>query len=114
MSKRSINDLGCFRRKAIRDLDKLKRRYLRMVHLGLVDDSELRRLEKAARLLPGLVKTQESLLSSEEKAARRKRLEEELEPLFGVLHRVLGVEFDRKREEIITALEAELTRNDSC
>jgi hypothetical protein len=108
MRKRSINDLACFRRKAISDLDKLKCRYLRMVHLGFVESPELGKLEKAVRLLPGLLKTEEGLLSSVEESERRKRLETSLEPLFRVLGKVLGAEFDRKREEIIAALEAEL------
>lgn len=111
MKKRSTNDLGCFRRKAINDLEKLKRRYLRMVHLAPKDDPELGKLEKAVRLLPGLLKTEENLLSSELKEAQRKSLEENLEPLFTILRRILGRDFDRKREDILAALEAELKRN---
>lgn len=113
MKKRATNDLGCFRRKAISDLEKLKCRYLRMVHLAPKDDPELGKLEKAVRLLPGLLKTEESLLSSELKEAQRKSLEENLEPLFTILRRVLGADFDRKREDILAALEDELKRNGS-
>lgn len=108
MAKRATNDLGCFRRKAIRDLDKLKKRYLRIVNYTSQDDPELGKLEKAMRLLPGILKTEESLLSSEMLQERRERLEEDLEPLFAVLRKVLGKDFDLKRNQILAALEDEL------
>lgn len=111
MAKRATNDLGCFRRKAIKDLDKLKNRYLRMVNLPSQKDPELGKLEKAMRILPGVLKTEESLLFSETKEEQRKKLEEDIEPLFAVLRRVLGGDFDSKREQILAALEDELKLN---
>jgi hypothetical protein len=99
-----VKDLKKFRREAIEDLNDLKKSYLAMVK----SEQDIQALERAVRLLPGLLKTEESLRSSVEETEKREQLEKELEPLFGVLGKVLGAEFDRKREEIIAALEAEL------
>lgn len=106
-------DPTAFRRKAIADLEDLKERYLELVRSGnqKVDQERIQNLERAARLLPGLLKTEETLLTSVEETEARRRLEESLEPLFAVLSRVLGAEFVSKREEILAALEAELKCN---
>ncbi len=116
MNQTQLLDPATFRRKAIDDLEKLKNRYLDMVHSddgGETDQSNIQRFERAMRLLPGLLKTEENLLSSAEDAEQRRRLEESLEPLFTVLRKVLGSEFDSKREEILAALEAKLKNNGS-
>lgn len=107
MNQTEVKDLKKFRKEAIEDLDDLKKSYLTMVK----SETDIQNLERAVRLLPGLLKTEESLRSSVEETERRERLEKELEPLFRVLRQELGVEFDRKREDIIAALEAELKRN---
>ena len=107
MNQTAVKDLKEFRKEAIEDLDALKKSYLKMVK----SEEDIQNLERAVRLLPGLLKTEENLLTSVEQDERRKRLEDSLEPLFVVLSRVLGAEFDRKREDIIKALEAELKRN---
>ncbi|MBD3286125.1 hypothetical protein GF359_06400 [candidate division WOR-3 bacterium] len=103
-------DTADFRRKAIADLEDLKNRYLTMVRSNGKEENKLKgdRLERAVRLLPGLLKTEENFLSSTEEANRREKLEAELEPLFAVLEKVIGPEFEQKRDEIIAALEAEL------
>jgi hypothetical protein len=113
MNNTLVLDPANFRRKAIADLEDLKKRYLEIVHSNGEEENKLKadRLERAVRLLPGLLKTEENLLSSVEESERRKRLEASLEPLFAVFRKVLGVEFDRKREDILAALEAELKRN---
>lgn len=115
MNETLLLDPTAFRRKAIKDLEELKKRYLEMIKSSGEDEDKLKgdRLERAVRLLPGLLKTEENLLTSVEESQRRKRLEESLEPLFAVLHRVLGAVFESKREEIIAALEAELKSNGS-
>jgi len=113
MNETAVLNSAKFRRKAIKDLEKLKDRYLKMVNAAdeETDKSRINRFEKAVRLLPGLLKTEENFLISLSETERRERLERELEPLFRVLRKVLGAEFDRKREDIIKALEAELKRN---
>lgn len=115
MNQTQLLDPATFRRKAIDDLEKLKNRYLDMVHSddgGETDQSNIQKFERAMRLLPGLLKTEEGLLSSAEDAEQRRRLEESLEPLFAVLSRELK-EFDTKREDILAALEDELKNNGS-
>ncbi|MCK4333603.1 hypothetical protein KAX06_02315 [candidate division WOR-3 bacterium] len=107
MNQTAVKDLKEFRKEAIEDLDALKKSYLKMVK----SEEDIQNLERAVRLLPGLLKTEENLLTSVEQDERRKRLEDSLEPLFAVLRKVLGAEFDRKREDIIKALEDELKRN---
>lgn len=100
-------DVASFRRKAIGDLERLHARYLRAIQ-SEEEDPETAKLERAARLFPLLVKTEENLLSSAEESEGRKRLEDSLELLFSVLRKVIGSEFDSKRNEILKALEAEL------
>jgi hypothetical protein len=107
MNETTVIDLKGFREKAIEELEEIKKSYLAMVK----SKTDIQNLERAVRLLPGLLKTEESLRSSVEETERRERLEKELEPLFRVLRQELGVEFDRKREDILAALEAELKSN---
>ena len=111
----AVLDSTKFRRKAIRDLEKLKRRYLKVVESKRLAEEKpgVEHLEKAVRLLPGLLRTEERFLTSVEEAERREQLERKLEPLFTVLREVFGSEFDRKREEILEALETELKKNGS-
>jgi len=110
MGKDKIPDLREFRGKAIKELENLKSSYLQKLE-STEEDTELARFEKAIRLLPGLIKTEEYLLESVEETERRVRLERTLEPLFSALRRVLGADFDKKREEILEALENELKLN---
>lgn len=107
MNETAIKDLKGFREKAIEELEELKKNYLAMVK----SETDIQKLERAVRLLPGLLKTEENLRSSVEETERREQLEKELEPLFRVLRQELGPEFDRKREKILAALEAELKRD---
>lgn len=111
MSKTVVFDSAKFRRKAIKDLEKLKKRYLKMIHAAdeEIDKTRIDRLEKAVRLLPGLLKTEENFLISLSESERRERLNQELEPLFKILHKILGPVFERNREEIIAALDEELS-----
>jgi len=107
-------DLRKFRKDAISDLEELRKNYLEMVKSPQAENKlKSERLERAVRLLPGLLKVEEALRSSAEEEERGRRLEESLEPLFAVLGRVLGSEFNRRRREIIAALEAELKSNGS-
>jgi len=115
MSAATVPELKDFRKEAIANLEELKSSYMNLIKSGDDADEKPRidRLERAVRLLPGLLKTEEGLLSSVEDTERRRQLEESLEPLFTVLRRVLGSEFDTKREDILAALEAELKNNGS-
>ncbi len=103
-------DIADFRRKAVAQLEQVKNQYLDAVKTATGDDEAVK-LEKAARILPGLLKTQEKFISQAALSERRQNLELFLEPLFRVLRGVFGQEFDSKREEILTALEAELDSN---
>lgn len=107
MNQTMVKDLKGFREKAIEELEELKKSYLEIVR----SEKDIQNLERAVRLLPGLLKTEESLRSSVEEQKKREQLERGLEPLFAVLSRVLGRDFDRRREDILTALEAELKSN---
>lgn len=115
MNQTEVKDLRGFREKAIDDLEDLKNRYLNLIRSNgseaESDQSKIKSLERAVRLLPGLLKTEESLRSSVEEQKKREQLERDLEPLFAVLRQVLGAEFDRRREDILAALEAELKSN---
>jgi len=112
MNETAVPDLKEFREDAIADLEELRSSYMDSMD-GFEDESDdrIKRLERAIRLIPALLKTEENFLISLSETERRERLERELEPLFRVLRQVLGAEFDRKREDIIKALEAELKRN---
>ena len=111
MHKIAIPDLKEFRKDAIADLEELRSSYKDSMDNSEEGNDRIKRLERAIRLIPALLKTEENFLISLSESERRKRLERELEPLFRVLRQELGVEFDRKREDIIKALEAELKRN---
>jgi len=105
MADETIPELADFRNEAIHDLQELKKKYVAMISAS-ADESII--LERAARLLPGIIKAEENLLTSVEESERRRKLEEGLEPLFVILQNVLGNKFLEKRDEIIAALEAEL------
>lgn len=100
-------DIVAFRRKAIAQLEESRNQYLETVKKA-AGDNDVTALEKVARLLPGLLKTEEKFIEEAVKSERRQNLEIFLEPLFRVLRGVFGQEFDAKREEILTSLEAEL------
>lgn len=100
-------DIVAFRRNAIKQLEEVRNQYLETVKKAAVDD-DVAALEKVARLLPGLLKTEEKMIEEGAKSERRQNLEIFLEPLFRVLRGVFGQEFDARREEILEALEAEL------
>lgn len=105
----AASDLKGFRSQAIDQLEKLKNEYLNLVRSRDEKAADrIKNLERAVRLLPGLLKTEEDLRSSVALEEGKEKLEESLEPLFAVLRRVLGSEFDRKRPQILAALEAEL------
>lgn len=103
-------DIVSFRRKAIAQLEEARNQYLETVKKA-AGDADVAALEKVARLLPGLLKTEEKFIEEAVKSERRQNLEIFLAPLFRVLRGVFGQEFDAKREEILTALEAELDSN---
>ncbi|MBN2378690.1 hypothetical protein JXM67_02675 [candidate division WOR-3 bacterium] len=87
-TENKIPDLARFRDEAILALEELKKRYLEMVK-STGDETTI--LERAARLLPGLIKTEENLLTSIEESKRHGDLDTWLEPLFSVLRKVLGL-----------------------
>jgi hypothetical protein len=92
MNKTAVAEVNEFRGKAIKELEKLKNRYLKLVE-NLTDGEEgdgIERLERAVRLLPSFLKTEANLISSYEENTWRRSLSCDLEPLFAVLRRVLG------------------------
>jgi hypothetical protein len=112
MTDQEIPSLEEFRSTAIKDLNKLKNKYIEMIDLS-EQKEKAQNLERAVRLIPGLLKTEEGFLISLSESQRREQLEELLDPLFNILQRVLGDEFERKKEPILAALEAELSKNGS-
>lgn len=112
MNQTENKDLKEFRKEAIDNLEKLRSSYMSSVDSSEDEnDDRIKRLERAIRLFPALLKTEENFRISLSESERRERLEKELEPLFRVLRQELGAEFDRKREDILEALEAELKSN---
>jgi len=111
MDENALPKLADFRKKAIKDLDDLRQRYIDMVKAeeeAKAEQSKIQKFERAVRLLPGLLKVEENLLSSAQKEERRLQLEENLQPLFAVLSKVLGSRFDENRQKILAELEAKL------